>query len=138
MTPDGLARTHAAAFGGHGWPEADFAAYLNDPNILIFGTDQSFCILRLAGPEAEVLTLATDPDCQGQGRATENLRDALRSLATQNVEEVFLDVAEDNAPALALYARCGFHEFARRAAYYKTGATAICMKAELLRLPLAK
>ena len=131
MTPDGLSRTHAAAFDGHGWPEADFAAYLNDSTIHIHGTDLCFVVLRVAGPEAEILTLATAPDCQGNGLATKTLTSAIQTLTAQGVEDVFLDVAEDNAPALALYARCGFIEFSRRHNYYKNGATSICMKAQL-------
>ncbi|MEN8841547.1 MAG: N-acetyltransferase [Octadecabacter sp.] len=128
MTPEGLARTHAAAFGGNGWPEADFARYLDDPGILVHGTDLSFVVLRRAGPEAEVLTLASDPHCQGKGLATRNLERALRILAHQGVQDVFLDAAEDNIPARALYTRCGFTEFSRRYNYYKNGTTAICMK----------
>lgn len=131
MTPEGLARTHAAAFGGKGWPDADFARYLDDPNVLVHGTDLSFVVLRRAGPEAEILTLASDPECQGHGLATRNLERALRILGQQGVQEIFLDVAEDNIPALALYARCDFTEFSRRPHYYANGATAICMKTVL-------
>ncbi|AKS45067.1 ribosomal-protein-alanine N-acetyltransferase [Octadecabacter temperatus] len=131
MTPEGLAFTHAAAFGGNGWPEADFAQYLDDPNVFLHGTDLSFVVLRRAGPEAEVLTLASDPSCQGNGLATRNLERALRILAHQGVQDIFLEVAEDNIPALAIYTRCGFTEISRRPKYYKNGATAICMKIEL-------
>ena len=135
MTPDGLAITHAAAFDGAGWPAADFAAYLDDPAVLVHGTDLSFVVLRLAGPEAEVLTLASHPDHQGQGHATATFKNALRILTEHSVQEVFLDVADDNAPALALYARCGFTAFSRRRNYYKNGATAICMKVKLSHAP---
>ena len=71
--PKDMASTHSAAFDGAGWPEADFARYLDDPTILIHGTNLSFVVLRLAGPEAEVFTLAFHPDCQGHGLATGNL-----------------------------------------------------------------
>ena len=128
MTPEGLAQTHAAAFGGKGWSETEFARYLDDPNVFLHGTDLSFVVLRRAGPEAEILTFATDPDCQGNGLATRNLERAMRLLAQQGVQDIFLDVAVDNIPALALYARCGFTEFSRRHNYYKNDTTAICMK----------
>jgi len=132
MTPAGLARTHAAAFGlDNGWPAHDFLHYMNDPITLVLGTDSCFLVVRLAGPEAEVLTLATHPDVQGQGRATTLLRDTLTRLRAVNVEEVFLDVSDQNTAARALYARCGFTGFAFRQNYYKNGATAICMKAVL-------
>lgn len=131
MTPEGLARTHAAAFGGNGWPETDFTNYLNDPTILISGDDFCFGVFRMVGPEAEVLTLATCPDAQNTGRATAMMARALNQLKARGVEDVFLDVAEDNTPARALYARCGFVQFAIRNNYYASGAAAICMKNEL-------
>lgn len=131
-SPHELAATHKAAFGPQsGWRAADFAGYLTDPSALIIGTDKCFALVRLAGPEAEVLTLATHPDIQRQGRATALLRDVLRHLRDVNVEEVFLDVSDQNTAARALYARCGFTGFALRHNYYKNGTTAICMKAVL-------
>lgn len=136
MTPDGLAETHKRAFGGKGWPSADFATYLNDPNILIYGDNTCFTVLQLAGPEAEVLTLATHPDVQSKGHATAMMRGALDTLEQRKVEDVFLEVADNNQAARALYARFGFVQFAIRRAYYADGADAICMKAVLSpRLP---
>lgn len=132
MTPAGLARTHAAAFGPDaGWPAQDFARYIEDPTALVMGNDSCFLVVRLAGPEAEILTLATNPSVQGQGRATTLLRDTLKRLRAVKVEEVFLDVSDQNTAARALYARCGFTGFALRQRYYKDGTTAICMKAVL-------
>lgn len=131
-SPHALAATHKAAFGPQvGWGAGDFATYLTDPKTLIIGTEKCFALVRLAGPEAEVLTLATHPGIQRQGRATSVLRDTLRHLAAVNVEEVFLDVSDQNTAARALYARCGFTGFALRPNYYRNGATAICMKAVL-------
>lgn len=131
MKPADLAATHSAAFGDAGWPEADFAAYQDDPTIYIAGAAPSFAIFRVLGPEAEVLTLATHPDHQGKGHATRMLHAALEELAARDVKEVFLDVSEGNTAALALYARCGFTSFATRTAYYSDGTSAICMKAGL-------
>lgn len=132
VSPVALARTHKAAFGEQsGWRAADFAGYLTDPTVLIIGSELCFVLVRLAGPEAEILTLATRPDMQGQGRATTLLRDTLRRLTAVNVEELYLDVSDQNTAARALYARRGFTSFALRHNYYKNGTTAICMKAVL-------
>nr|WP_252734477.1 GNAT family N-acetyltransferase [Octadecabacter sp. B2R22] len=98
---------------------------------MVSGDDICFAVFRLAGPEAEVLTLATHPDEQGKGRAGVMLQKALVTLTDMQVEEVFLDVAEDNQAACALYDHTGFAPFARRDAYYASGAAAICMKVAL-------
>jgi ribosomal-protein-alanine N-acetyltransferase len=39
-------------------------------------------------------------------------------LTDKNVSQLFLEVAEDNAPARALYAQAGFEEVGRRKGYY--------------------
>jgi len=132
LSPDALAATHRAAFGLQpGWRAADFSGYLSDPTALIIGTHDCFVLVRIAGPEAEILTLASHPDVQRQGRATKLLRDCMRRLEIAGIEDVFLDVSDQNAAARALYDRSGFIEFARRKNYYANGATALCMKAEL-------
>ncbi|MDA9208178.1 GNAT family N-acetyltransferase [Octadecabacter sp.] len=123
-----MAETHAAAFKGSGWPATDFERYLNDTTTAIFGDATCFVVMRVMGPEAEILTLATHPDFQGRGRAKAMLRAALDTLRDRGVEEVFLDVAEPNLAAIALYNRTGFIAFSHRAQYYANGASAICMK----------
>ena len=129
MSAAGLAATHAAAFGDASWPTADFARYLDDATIFIAGDESSFAVFRVLGPEAEVLTLATHPSAQGKGKATAMLHAALTALKARGVEEVFLDVAEDNTAARALYARTGFQTYAERRNYYRNATTAVCMKA---------
>jgi ribosomal-protein-alanine N-acetyltransferase len=131
VIPAALAQTHGMAFDGKGWPAADFERYLGDTTILIHGTDTCFAVFRLAAPEAEILTLATHPDAQGHGHAGSMLRGALDALASAKIETVFLEVADDNAAALTLYARAGFAQFSTRSNYYANGASAICMKAAL-------
>lgn len=129
MTPDGLARTHRAAFGAdRGWPAADFDRYLKDVTVSIFGDDSCFAVIRRMGPEAEILTLATHPDAQGQGRAGAMLGAALTTMKAARIEEVFLEVSETNIAATALYLAHGFTAFSTRADYYADGSSAVCMK----------
>lgn len=131
VTPEGLAITHATAFGGKGWPVSDFRDYLANPTVLIFGDDHCFCVVRVMVTEAEILTLATRPSYQRKGRASAMLRGALAHLRQVGVVEVFLEVAQTNIAAHALYARTGFTAFDERRDYYPDGSTAICMKAGL-------
>ncbi len=90
-----------------------------------------FAIGRAVADEAEVLTLAVLPDARraGAGRA---LMLALSDAAARlRAEAMFLEVAESNAAARALYAGLGAAEIGRRRAYYPDGGDAL-----VLRLPL--
>ena len=51
------------------------------------------------------------------------LRAALARAAAAGSARVFLEVAEDNAAARALYLRHGFAQVGRRPAYYRRGQT---------------
>lgn len=115
-----LAKTHEAAFPGKGWSVEAFASYQADPACRIFGDASSFALVRRTLDEAEILTLATHPDVQGQGRATKVLENLVLNEKLADTRMVFLDVAEDNDAARALYARAGFEVFAERKGYYRS------------------
>jgi ribosomal-protein-alanine N-acetyltransferase len=74
---------------------------------------------RRAGDEGEILNLAVKQQYrrQGVGRA---LAKALIELFAQDaVLQVFLEVRESNAEALALYQGLGFRKVGRREGYYR-------------------
>jgi [ribosomal protein S18]-alanine N-acetyltransferase len=127
MTPARMAAIHAAAFAGRGqiWSEADFTAFDTAPAThSVFGEDMGFALIRVIAPEAELLTLAVDPAAQGHGLGRKIMVTAMELAARHGAETMFLEVAEDNAPARALYARMGFAESGRRRGYYARPGTA--------------
>lgn len=77
-----------------------------------------FALGRVAGPEAELLTLAVDLPFRRKGLASALLDDLHARAAEQGAEEIFLEVAETNAPAQGLYAGQGYREVGRRPGYY--------------------
>ena len=77
-----------------------------------------FILCRMLAGEAEVLTLAVDPTERGRGLGGVLLRAALDLAATAGGEAMFLEVAADNAPAIALYRRAGFEPVGQRRGYY--------------------
>lgn len=136
MTPQALAATHAAAFTAERpWTAAEFANLLTQPTTLLTGTADSFVLGRVILDEAEILTLATAPAARRQGRARTALTAFLTAAQAHGATRAFLDVAEDNTPARALYASAGFTRIARRAAYYTapdgTRTAAIVMARDL-------
>lgn len=133
MSPEVAAAIHAAAFApSRGWSAAEIKSLLASPGVCLHAGQRAFALTRSLAGEAELLTLAVAPDAQRQGQATALLRHWLQS---ETAETAFLEVAADNLPARALYARFGFAETARRPAYYaRPGAQAVdavLMRAEL-------
>lgn len=121
MTPDEMASMHARAFAGLGraWSAAEFAELLSSGPVFAVGRDRGFALGRVVAAEAELLTIATLPEARRQGIAARTLGAFEVEAAERGAIRVFLEVACDNAPAIALYHGAGYVEVARRAAYYR-------------------
>ncbi len=135
-----MAALHAAAFDAP-WGEADIAQLLMSPGgfgIVARGAGQApagFILARAIAGEAEILTLAVDPAARRGGIGLALLTAAI-GLARENAAaSMFLEVADDNPAALALYARAGFIEAGRRRGYYRRAGGA-AVDARVLRLDL--
>ena len=116
-----LAALHASSFPSDFWDEASFARLLADPAcfaLLAGNPAKGFILLRIAASEGEILALAVSPAHRKQGLARALLAEALDACRTRGAAEVFLEVADDNLPARALYALSGFAEVGRRLRYY--------------------
>lgn len=114
-----LARIHRAAFD-HPWSESDFSAYLASDLVWVSGEPLAgFLLIRAVGDEAEILTLAVDPAHRRAGHAAALVDAAKQDLAKTGVSRLFLEVAADNSPALALYERQGFLPIGVRKGYYR-------------------
>ena len=125
MTPEALARTHAAAFSTtRAWGADEFTALLAEPNTFTTGNQDSFVLMRVIADEAEVLTLATAPEHRRKGLARAALTLAEAEAKGRGAAAVFLEVAEDNSAARALYAGLAYMQVGRRPGYYtpKNGA----------------
>lgn len=119
MTPETMADIHAQAFSSlRAWSAAEFAELIRQPGTIITGDDRAFALLRVTLDEAEVLTIATAPAYRRKGLARDALARAEDLAQDKGVTAVFLEVAEDNIAARALYARAGYAQVGRRPGYY--------------------
>jgi len=112
-----LADLHAAAFPAP-WDAAAFAALLDQSGVLAIEAPGGFILIRTVADEAEILTLAVDPVARRRGLGARLVRDGAAAAAAGGAVRLFLEVADDNPAALALYARAGFLEAGRRPGYY--------------------
>jgi [ribosomal protein S18]-alanine N-acetyltransferase len=131
-----LAALHAASFS-RGWSENEFEQLLTDRSVIadraVSGRrNVGFILSRRAADEAEILSVAVTRAWRGHGVARRLLDLHLRRLAGLRLRAVFLEVDQDNTPALRLYARAGFREVGRRPGYYSGGKSALVLRRDLV------
>jgi ribosomal-protein-alanine N-acetyltransferase len=117
-----MASLHAASFR-RGWSEQEMEALLLDPHVIAHRALAAkklggFIMTRRVEDEAEILSVAVAGNQRGRGLARRLLDLHLRRLAGLGTLAVFLEVDENNTPALRLYRRAGFREVSRRPSYY--------------------
>lgn len=118
-----MAVLHAASFR-RGWSDDEFRSMLADKAVVAHRAIQGsrligFIITRTAKDESEILSVAVAASAQGRGLGGRLLHLHLRRLAGLGVRRVFLEVGEDNTPAIRLYERAGFEQVSRRQGYYQ-------------------
>src|SRR5947209_197660 len=86
-------------------------------------------LARVAADEAEILTLAVLPDRRRRGLARALLERTMQAAARRGAGAMFLEVAEANRAARALYEGAGFVEVGRRRGYYRGGGDALVLRA---------
>ncbi len=118
-----LSRLHTASFDD-GWTTDDFVTWLSRAEAFAViageGDGAAFGLALMAGADAELLTIATDPlqRHSGLGRRIFHALDA--EALNRGLERWVLEVACNNLPALGLYKSAGFVEIGLRKAYYRT------------------
>lgn len=92
------------------------------PSASLFSTGEvscGFAIARVAEDEAELLSIGVAPEWRRRGLARRLIDEVLARAASRGVRSIFLEVAEDNHGAQALYAGYGFEPIGRRKDYYR-------------------
>lgn len=118
-TPEEAARLAAQVFDAThaAWMPRDFAA----PGVIAL-TDaprsRGLIALRIAADEAEILDFGVAPGARRQGIGRALLQAAEAAVRDAGAVLIFLEVAESNTPARALYAGQGYREAGRRRGYY--------------------
>ena len=101
------------------WSATAIQDLLNTKGAILSTVPNGFAIGRVVLDEAELLTIAVDPDSQGQGFGQQCLNDLESKAERAGAARMFLEVAENNRSAMALYRSAGYTESGRRTHYYK-------------------
>jgi ribosomal-protein-alanine N-acetyltransferase len=125
-----LAALHAPCFPDDPWPAAAMGSLLESLGVFGLiaeeeGWARGFILCRLAADEGEVLSLAVPPPARRQGIGRRLLAGALAWARAWRVTTLFLEVAEDNPAARALYRAAGFTVVGHRPGYYRRGSVTV-------------
>ena len=129
MSPEALAELHAASFTRErAWSPPEISGLLADPHVFLLTAEDGapgFALGRSVAGEAELLTLAVAPPARRQGHGSALLSAFEAGARARGALDALLEVAADNAGAIALYTGAGYAERGRRPAYYvRSGAEA--------------
>ncbi len=93
---------------------------LGSPLVFLVSQPHAFALGRAIAGEAELLTLATDPDHRRHGLGRQALQSYELAAEKRGAHRSFLEVAADNAAAISLYQSAGYTVDGRRPDYYLT------------------
>lgn len=126
---ENLANLHKKCFPHKPWSADDFAD-LKKSGCEIIASQNGFIVWRATCDEAEIITIGVAPDARRSGIAAAMLGIMEAYLKKSGVKHIFLEVAADNAPAIALYEQNGFVRIGVRPKYYD-GVDAITMRKDI-------
>ncbi len=122
-----LAALDARLFDADAWPEATWWSELagrprRDYVVAEWdGAVAGYAGLDHGGETADVMTIAVAPERHGHGLGDLLMAELTRRASVGGARSLLLEVREDNAPALRMYARHGFEQVSLRRRYYQPG-----------------
>lgn len=135
-----MAALHGACFD-EAWDASSITQLLAMPGAFAYVIDAAesgldgLVIARLGGGEAEILTIGVGPQARGRGFGRLLLDAVAAHAVAGGAETLFLEVAEDNLPALRLYEIYGFVLVGRRPGYYRRKDGSVAAHTLKLDLP---
>jgi ribosomal-protein-alanine N-acetyltransferase len=132
-----LTALHAACFTApwdQPWTERSFAEVLRMPGsgayiAALEAEPVGFALVRVVADESELLRIGVHPEHRRAGHGRRLLDHVFAALCAAGAARLFLEVAESNPSATALYRAAGFEPVGRRAKYYEGQDALVLMKA---------
>jgi len=84
-----------------------------------YGSIIGFALCRVAADECELLSLGVAPEHRARGIGAQLVSASMARAVANKARWFFLEVAEDNRPALRLYQEFGLAQVGRRLDYYE-------------------
>ena len=106
------------------WSEKSFAESIESPLYLFVVAQEDERVLGYVGAQlsfedAEITSVAVDPQARGRGIGRALMRALAKEAKKRGAEQIFLEVRESNAPAIALYLTEGYEQLAVKKNFYR-------------------
>lgn len=124
-----LADLHAQCFPHKPWTSSEFAD-LKKSGCEIIASENGFIVWRVVADEAELISIGVAPSARKTGIGSAMMAIMTSDAKKNGVKKIFLEVAENNTAARALYDNNGFVAVGRRPKYYD-GIDAIIMEKQI-------
>lgn len=123
LSAEVLSEIHSLSFPDNKWSVKEFTSLLQGPGVhaMIVSQHQKpagFLLWRQAADEAEILTMCILPDDRSKGLASRLLKNFFNKAKSHDIRQTFLEVNENNNPAVRLYEKNRFEIVGRRKGYY--------------------
>jgi len=128
MPFESLSEMHAECFPNKPWSAEDFAD-LQKSGAEIIMSDNGFIVWRMAGDDAEIITIGVRPAARRDGVADALIAMMEKDAATR-AKKIFLEVAANNEAAIKLYEKNGFVRVGARPKYYE-GTDGVIMEKKI-------
>lgn len=105
------------------WTEGQLLSEIESEYGCIFikydkGVPAGYSIWHMAGDQAELYRIGTDPIKRGKGYADMLMESGITWAKAREAESIFLEVRAGNLPAISLYKKHGFENIGIRKKYY--------------------
>lgn len=132
---EALAALHAHGFD-EPWSAGQIAGLMTGIGGFALHLPEGFILARAVAGESEIITLAVTPAARRKGVARALLQAAITRSVESGSDQMFLEVADDNVPAIALYRAFDFKPVGRRRGYYARTGGAPSVDALVMRRAL--
>ncbi len=134
---DKLSELHSRCFSNptEKYSSKSIAEFLDNKNYQVLANDACLGIIKFVKPEAEIITIAVDPQFRNQRYGSKLLNRLISIAKKEKINEIFLEVSINNSVAKKLYQNAGFCQIGHRKNYYRlneiSNADAILMHLEI-------
>ena len=122
-----LSKLHSRCFSSptEKYSSKSIAEFLDNNNYQVLANDACLGIIKFVKPEAEIITIAVDPQFRNKRYGSKLLKKLISIAKKEKINEIFLEVSINNSVAKKLYQNAGVRQIGQRKNYYRLNKISI-------------